>query len=89
MEYMKIRDWLVKATHGNMYQWGFPDLFCAHRRYGIRWVEVKTPSGHFTPAQLEWFPKFQSAGVGVWVMLGTDDYSKLFGPPNWFSFLMK
>jgi hypothetical protein len=89
IDYLKVRDWLVKSTHGNMYQWGFPDLYCAHRKYGTRWVEVKLPTGRFTPAQLEWFPKFQSVGVGVWVMLGTYDYEKLFSPPNWFSFLMK
>lgn len=91
-DYLKIRDWLVKPTHGNMYQSGFPDLFCGHQRYGIRWVEVKLPDmkgSRFTAAQLEWFPKFSGAGVGIWILTAATEgeYKKLFGPPNWHTYL--
>jgi hypothetical protein len=89
-DYLKCRDWLVKPTHGNMYQTGFPDLFTGHTKYGIRWIEVKLPEmkgSRFTAAQLEWFPKF--AAAGVWVLTGGNDteYKKLFGPPNWMMYL--
>lgn len=87
---LRNREWLVKPTHGNMYQMGFPDLFCAHVSYGIRWVEVKNPEAYrFTPAQLEWFPQFSGAGVGIWVLISasTIELNKLMGPPNWHTYL--
>ncbi|HPT70850.1 MAG TPA: hypothetical protein PLE74_01050 [Candidatus Cloacimonadota bacterium] len=91
-DYMKCRDWFVKPTHGNMYQAGFPDLFTAHQKYGIRWIEVKLPNmkgSRFTSQQLIDFPKFSAAGVGIWILTaGTDDeYRKLFGAPNWHCYL--
>jgi len=73
-----------------MYQSGFPDLFCAHVTWGIRWVEVKRPVGYrFTAAQLHWFPLFMSAGVGVWVLTSERDSEilKLKGPANWTAYL--
>lgn len=81
--------WIVIHTHGNEYQMGFPDLWCAHRRYGQRWIEVKNPSGYtFTPAQREVFPLMASADVGIWVLTSDDDYeiNKLFGPANWWAY---
>lgn len=69
-----------------MYQWGFPDIFIAHARYGQRWVEVKREEKFsFTVAQLIEFPKMEAAGVGIWVLTGCSDsdIAKLFAPPNW------
>lgn len=91
IEYMKIRDWLVKETHGNIYQYGFPDLWCSHSRYGHRWIEVKNPLKYeFTPAQLDFFPKLCANGSGVWIMVAAneDEYKKLFERPNWYIYLM-
>jgi hypothetical protein len=87
-EFLKIRDWMVKPTMGNMFQAGFPDLYCAHRMKGARWIEVKLPDmkgSRFTPAQLSWFPQFSAAGVGIWILTAATEfeYSKLFSPPNW------
>jgi hypothetical protein len=90
IRYLRQRDWFVRATHGNQYQRGFPDLFAAKRRYGMRWIEVKNPASYkFTDAQLECFPKFSSNNVGIWILTaGTDvEYDKLFGSPNWASYL--
>lgn len=90
-DYLKVRDWLVKSTHGNIYQFGFPDLYAAHLRYGARWIEVKNPLAYsFTPAQLEFFPKLTAVGIGVWILVAATDaeYKKLFGPPNWYTYLM-
>lgn len=88
--YLRTREWLVKKTHGNEYQMGFPDFFCAHKRYGIRWVEVKVAlTGRFTPAQVEVFREFAAVGVGVWVLTCAteSEYQKLFHEPNWWVYL--
>lgn len=92
IEFLKIRDWMVKPTVGNMFQSGFADLYCAHRMKGARWIEVKLPNmkgSRFTPAQLTWFPQFTAAGVGIWILTAAteEEYAKLFGPPNWAMYL--
>lgn len=89
---LRYKGWYVKITHGNMFQSGFPDLFCCHSRYGQRWIEVKLPDmkgSHFTPAQLEDFPKICANGSGVWVLTAATEYEyeKLFQPPNWYQYI--
>lgn len=90
IRYLRERDWFVRATHGNQYQSGFPDLFAAKRRYGMRWIEVKnTEKFRFTDAQMECFPKFSKNGVGIWVLQEATEssYDSLFRAPNWASYL--
>ncbi len=90
MKKLKSLDWLVIATHGNEYQMGFPDLYCAHCTYSTRWVEVKNPLAYsFTAAQQIVFPAFASKGVGIWILTSDTDeeIKKLFRPPNWYQFL--
>ena len=73
-----------------MYQSGFPDLYAYNRRYGARWIEVKNPIAYsFTPAQIDTFPDFAAHGIGVWILTAANEfeYKKLFGPPNWHTFL--
>lgn len=87
-----LRGWYCRATHGNAYQAGFPDLYACHRRLGCRWIEVKRPEQvRFTQAQLDVFTKFSSKDVGVWVITsGSDgDISRLMGPSNWSVYLMQ
>lgn len=90
IDFLKVRDWGVRQTHGNMYQSGFPDLFAYHLRYGTRWIEVKV-DGHysFTVAQLEVFPEFSAKGVGIWILTAATntEYQKLFRPANWHMYL--
>jgi hypothetical protein len=91
IQYLTFRGWFVKETHGNMYQSGFPDLFCTHARYGHRWVEVKDPNrtgDPFTPAQKKTFPLLCMHGSGVWVLVGANDreYDKLFRKFNWWQY---
>lgn len=89
-DYLKVRDWLVKSTHGSAYQSGFPDLYCAHRKFGTRWIEVKNKTNYrFTDAQLEYFPLLDAKGVGIWILTDatSDEYAKLFKLPNWHLFL--
>lgn len=91
MNYLTLRDWFVKSTHGNMYQSGLPDLFATHKNYGQRWIEVKNPDGYsFTAAQLETFPKLIAFGSGVWVLVGANEYEykKLFSPCNYWTYLL-
>lgn len=89
---LRYKSWLVMPTHGNLYQHGFPDLFCCHTKYGQRWVEIKLPGmkgSKFTAAQLEYFPKLCANGSGVWILVSNteSEYLKLFKHPNWFSYL--
>lgn len=91
---MKLRylQWSVRATHGNLYQNGFPDLFAAHRSFGQRWIEVKDPNRKgnvFTEAQHQYFRELDAVGCGVWVLTGDsdDEIAKLRGPANWWHYL--
>jgi hypothetical protein len=46
--------WYVKDTFGSIYQYGFPDQYACHPRYGYRWIEYKNPGGlllHASPEQ--------------------------------------
>lgn len=96
---LRFYEWFVMVTHGNMYQSGFPDLYATHSRYGARWIEVKLPEmkgSHFTPAQLDTFPKLEANGALVWVLTGAteSEYKKLFARDernqlrsNWSTYL--
>lgn len=89
IKFLELRGWTVMETHGNLYQSGFPDLYCIHEKHKQRWVEVKNPRAYvFTPAQLECFPKINRV-VGVWILTSATEieYNKLFGPPNWYQYL--
>lgn len=86
---LESKGWFVKPTHGNLYQSGFPDLYCIHTAHKQRWIEVKNPlSYRFTIAQLGDFPKI-SKGTGIWIMTAASEseYSKLFARPNWHLYL--
>lgn len=90
IKFLRERAWVVRETHGNLYQHGFPDLYSAHRMYGARWIEVKNPTGFkFENSQLEFFPMLASVGVGVWVLTAAteEEYRKLFLPANWWQYL--
>lgn len=90
MNALKVRDWSVKTMHGNVYQSGVPDIYACHLKYGARWIEVKNPVGFsFTPAQMAYFPELASKNVGVWILMSAEEseLAKLFGPPNWHTYL--
>lgn len=99
IEFLSIRGWVVMPTHGNMYQQGFPDLYCLHHNYGAKWIEVKNPKGYsFTPAQRKYFPIIAQAlemgpdhRQGIWILTAAteEEYKKLFGPQNWYTYLYK
>ena len=92
INYLKIRDWFVRPLHGDAMNYGWPDLFASHNKFGPRWIEIKLPDmkgSHFTPAQLQYFPLLTAAGSGVWIMTSDSDseYHKLFRPCNWYQYL--
>ena len=87
---MRAREWVVMETHGNVFQKGFPDLYCAHARYGARWIEVKYALAYqFTIEQRRTFPLLSSVGIGVWILTADteEEYLKLWQPANWYQFL--
>jgi len=89
---LRIKGWFVLRTHGNMFQHGFPDIYATHSSYGPRWIEVKNPDSYsFTPAQLEIFPKLVANGTRIWILVDDSEgeYQKLFGPCNWYTYLLK
>lgn len=84
--YLKDRHWLVERMIGNAYQIGIPDLYLFNRKWGERWVDVKVEGEYsFTKAQKLKWPIWESFGVGIWILTGSDqaNYNKLFQPPNW------
>lgn len=90
--FLRIREWTVMETHGNMYQCGFPDLYACCREHGQRWIEVKVEDNYeFTPAQLKYFPLIQASGIGIWIMVAAtrEEYLKLFKEPNWYMYLYR
>lgn len=89
IKFLELRDWHVMETHGNLYQKGFPDLYCVHEKFKQRWIEVKQPVNYsFTPAQKDNFPKISKV-AGIWILTAANDYEyqKLFGLPNWYQYL--
>jgi len=92
IDFLTLKGWFVKSTHGSMYQSGFPDLYCTHKTYGHRWIEVKMPhrtGDMFTSAQHETFPLLCQHGAGVWVLTAATEreYEKLFKRFNWWVYL--
>jgi hypothetical protein len=87
--YLQRREWVVKSTFGTPYSYGWPDLYAAHKEYGPRWIEVKTPVGNLRETQVIFITDFALTGVGVWVLKADtpEEYAKLFKPPNWKDYL--
>jgi len=95
-ELMHKSGWHTEKLHGNAFQSGLPDLICWHPTRGVRLVEVKTPSGAFTPAQRHKFHLISAHGGMIWVLVVTDppDNDHLLSqiklldrPANWALFL--
>jgi hypothetical protein len=90
--YLRDRDWMVKPTHGNAFQVGFPDLYCFHRKYRERWIDCKNAGRYtFTIAQRQTWPAWDEIGIGIWILTGANqaEYDKLFAPPNWRAYWKK
>lgn len=82
-KFLESRGWIVKSTHGGMFQAGFPDLWITHLKHGGKWVEIKLPNmegSRWTKAQIEWFPRLTSNGTPIWILTTVceQEYRKLF-----------
>lgn len=87
--FLQAREWLVERMLGNAFQFGIPDLFCCHKKWGMRWVEIKRPDGYsFTLRQKQKWPAWEKAGIGIWILTAAtqEQYDLLFGLPNWRDF---
>lgn len=85
MRYMRERGWFIKRMTGNMFQSGVPDLYCFHKQWGERWIDVKNDGRYtFTEDQKREWPVWEDAGIGIWILVGAtqDQYDLLFKPPN-------
>lgn len=83
---LRSRNWLVERMVGNAFQFGIPDLYCHHRKWGGRWIDVKNPNRYsFTKEQRVKWPVWEQYGCGIWILTAADqdEYDKLFHPPNW------
>lgn len=86
VRYLTLRGWFVVTFIGNAYQTGVPDVWAHHPQFGFRWIDLKRPGAYsFTRAQRAKWPKWDAAGVGIWILEGDgeNEYAKLFRLPNW------
>ena len=89
IEFLKAHQWHVEPISADAFQNGLPDLFCAHKDLGTRWVEVKRPTGYtFTLRQRQRWPVWDEFGIRIWILTAAtqEEYDKLFGPPNWHDY---
>lgn len=85
---LRADDWFCKELHGDLYQYGMPDIFACKKGFGWRFIEIKNPLRYcFTGAQYVTFPRLQSEGVGVWILTSEDQTDRLLGPANWHHYL--
>ncbi len=86
VKFLRLRGWHVERVVGIGWQYGLPDLYITHPKFGQRWLEVKNPDEYtFTKHQRQKFPILDAFGTGIWIMVGAteEEYEKLFKPPNW------
>lgn len=69
VKFMQTRGWHVERMLANAFQTGIPDLFCYHKKWGMRWVDVKRPGRYsFTLRQRQKWPTWEKAGIGIWIL---------------------
>lgn len=73
---------MVKKVHGSGASKDWPDLFIAHRWFGVRWVELKRPGGRLSGGQIIEFNKWKDHFVDVWILTSVAEIKLLFGPAN-------
>ena len=90
IRYLTDRQWYCRILNGNTFQAGLTDLVAFHKKWGVKFIEVKNPAKYkFTPAQLSEFPKIISHGTPIYILTAANDknYKRLFGPSNLWVYL--
>jgi len=90
LTFLKARGWHCERIVGLGIQFGLPDLLVCHKKYGIRFIEVKNEDRFgFTKAQKWKFPLLMENGCGIWVMTEATEgqYERLFKEPNLWDYL--
>jgi hypothetical protein len=86
MRFLRLRGWHVERIIGVGWQFGLPDLYITHPKFGQRWLEVKNDGEYsFTRQQRRKFPILDAFGTGIWILTAAteEEYEKLFKMPNW------
>lgn len=92
IRYLEDRNWIVKVVHATMYNFGFPDVIATHKKYGIKFIEIKRPTGYtFTAAQYKFFPQFCANGAPIYILTAANEenYQRLFGKSNLWIYMGK
>lgn len=97
IQFLKDRGWHVERlvggeVRGGAVQSGLPDLFACHKKYGLRFIEIKYEDSYrFTSAQKWKFPLLMENGCGIWVLTeaSNEQYDRLFKEPNLWDYLKK
>jgi hypothetical protein len=82
--------WLVEKTHGNLYQFGWPDLLIA-RSGTVKWIELKSSlKDKLRSSQCQRFGLWHRYGVKIYVICR--EYVPVIeriidGEPNWMGFI--
>ena len=87
--FLRARNWHVERMLANAFQTGIPDLYCYHKKWGPRWIEVKRPNEYsFTRAQRLKWPEWERAGIPMYILTAAtqEQYDLLFTTPNWREF---
>jgi len=95
VEFLRERGWHVERlvggeVRGGAVQSGLPDIFACHKKFGVRFIEVKyEDSFRFTLAQKWKFPLLMANGCGIWILTAASDeqYDRLFKEPNLWDYL--
>jgi hypothetical protein len=90
VKFLRLRGWHVERLVGMAWQSGLSDLFICHKKFGIRFVEIKQEDHYrFTRAQKYKFPQLMKNGCGVWILTAATEkqYERLFGLPNLWDYL--
>jgi|GEM_PF-1903689 len=89
VKFLKIRGWLVQRMSADAFFKGFPDLYCASKKWGERWIQAKLPESYtLTQPQVRRWSLWEELRIGVWILTAAtqEEYDKLVAPPNWRDF---
>lgn len=95
IRFLRERGWHVERlvggeVRGGAVQSGLPDIFACHKKFGIRFIEIKyEDSFRFTSAQKWKFPLLMANGCGIWILTeaSLEQYERLFKEPNLWDYL--